>query len=60
MVKSDYRTTLHWEPEIRLSNDSNTEISFFTSDLKEEYIIEIEGITDSGIPVYTSSTFLVN
>ena len=59
-VKSDYRTTLHWEPEIRLLESDNIEVSFFTGDLKEEYIIEIEGITDSGIPVYTSSTFFVN
>lgn len=58
-IKPDYRTTLHWEPEIRLSKDKNMEISFFTGDLTDEYIIEIEGVTDSGIPVYTSSTFLV-
>ena len=59
-VNSDYRTTLHWEPEIRLLESDNMEVSFFTGDLKEEYIIEIEGITDSGIPVYSSSTFFVN
>jgi len=58
-MKSDYRTTLHWEPDIRLSDDGNMEVSFFTGDLKEEYIIEIEGVSDTGIPVYTSSTFLV-
>jgi len=59
-VKSDFRTTLHWEPEIRLSDTGNMEVSFFTGDLKEGYIIEIEGITDTGIPVHTSSTFFVN
>ena len=59
-VTTDYRTTLHWDPDIRLTNDNNVEISFFTSDLKGDYIIEIEGITDSGIPVHASSTFWVN
>ncbi len=59
--KQDIRTTLHWEPKIVLSKTSNkAEISFFTSDAKSNYAIKIEGITDSGIPVYHLSTLKVD
>ena len=58
-IGSDARTTLHWDPDIRLTKDDITEISFFTSDLKGDYVIEIEGVTDAGIPVHTISDFLV-
>ena len=59
-TKVDIRTTLHWEPKIRITKQNQTqEISFFTCDLKGDYIIEIEGISDSGIPLYQTSTFSV-
>ncbi|MDG1730662.1 MAG: hypothetical protein P8K68_02360 [Algibacter sp.] len=60
-TKPDIRTTLHWEPKIILSETSNkAEISFFTSDSKSNYAIKIEGVTDTGIPVYHLSTFEVD
>ncbi len=60
-LKQDIRTTLHWEPKIMLTNDSNkAEISFFTSDSKSNYAIKVEGITDTGVPVYHLSTFEVD
>jgi hypothetical protein len=56
----DLRTTLHWEPKIRITKQNQTQsISFFTSDIKGDYLIEIEGISDSGIPLYQTSTFSV-
>ncbi|WP_339614388.1 TonB-dependent receptor plug domain-containing protein [uncultured Winogradskyella sp.] len=59
-TKTDIRTTLHWEPKIRITRQNQTqEISFFTCDIKGDYIIEIEGISDSGIPLYQTSTFSV-
>lgn len=59
-LKQDIRTTLHWEPKIELDSTKNkVEVSFFTSDKKSKYAIKIEGITDSGIPVYHLSTFEV-
>lgn len=60
-IKQDIRTTLHWEPKIQLTETSNkAEISFFTSDTRSRYAIKIEGITDTGIPVYHSSIFEVD
>lgn len=61
MTKTDVRSTLHWEPKIRLSTQEPLkQVSFFTCDMKGKYIIEIEGITDSGIPVHKISYFSVN
>lgn len=56
---TDVRTTLYWEPDIRISDSKKAEISFFTCDSKGEYIIEVEGISDTGIPIFGSSTFTV-
>ncbi|MEP3836466.1 MAG: hypothetical protein ABJM36_02410 [Algibacter sp.] len=60
-MKADMRTTLHWEPKIVLNeNNIKAKISFFTSDKKSNYAIKIEGLTDSGIPVYHLSTLEVD
>jgi len=55
----DVRTTLHWDPQIRVSESNKKEISFFTCDAKGDYIIEVEGISDSGEPIHGVSTFTV-
>lgn len=57
--KQDIRTTLYWNPKIVITENSKTEVSFYTSDSKSDYAIEIEGITDSGVPVYYHATFKV-
>ena len=59
LMKADIRTTLHWEPQIRSNTKNTSEISFFTSDTKGDFIIEVEGISDEGIPVHGWTTFTV-
>ena len=60
-LKADIRTTLHWEPKIVLSEESTkATISFFTSDIKSNYGIKIEGITTSGRPFCHLSTLEVD
>lgn len=59
MMKADIRTTLHWEPSLRSRATAPTPVSFFTSDSKGDYIIEIEGISDNGTPIHGWSTFTV-
>ncbi|TDQ27750.1 hypothetical protein [Tenacibaculum caenipelagi] len=44
----DFRTQLLWEPRI---STKNNELSFFTSDIKGNFIIEIQGFNNSGKPV---------
>lgn len=59
-TKFDIRSTLYWNPKIRIMEQSQTEeISFFTGDLKGDYIIEVEGISDSGIPLHQTRMFSV-
>lgn len=57
--KADVRPTLYWNPQIKVTENMKPELSFFTSDSKGEYFIEIEGISGTGIPVYNTSTFTV-
>ena len=58
--KADVRTTLHWEPTIRITEDEPLkDVSFYTSDRVGDYIVEIEGISDSGIPLHEIMTFSV-
>lgn len=53
--KVDRRTTLYWNPSILTSKNSNADITFFTSDEKGTYQIEIEGVTETGIPFHQTS-----
>ncbi len=49
--KPDYRTTLHWEPNIEIKQKDSAEIQFYTGDTDGEYLIRVEGITYDGRPV---------
>lgn len=60
LAKADVRTTLHWEPKIRITENGGQEISFFSSDSEGDYLIEVEGISETGIPLHAISTFSVN
>ncbi len=48
IINSDKRTTIHWEPNIRLNEKGETGLSFYTADRPSTYTIVIEGITDDG------------
>ena len=47
-METDHRNTLHWEPNIVLNEDGEAEISFFTSDDEDKYLIHCEGRSDEG------------
>lgn len=57
--QTDIRTTLHWEPLIKTTKEAPSKILFFTGDIKSDYIIEIEGISDKGQPIHAIKTFNV-
>jgi len=44
----DFRTDLLWEPNIELTKDNNFELDFTSSDVKGEYELTIEGISNTG------------
>lgn len=54
----DYRTQLWWNPNIDFGDSAN-EISFFTSDLKGKFEINLQGFTKQGQPVSIIKTFSV-
>jgi hypothetical protein len=49
--KPDLRTTVYWAPDITTDNKGCAHISFYTSDIKGEYRIDLQGVTPSGKPV---------
>lgn len=57
--RADYRTTLHWLPNIEISDSNSSNFSFYTGDVPGTYIIKIEGITFDGQPVNTMQSFMV-
>ncbi|MFY0652144.1 MAG: hypothetical protein JXQ96_08935 [Cyclobacteriaceae bacterium] len=55
----DYRNTLYWNPDLNISANASVELEFHTSDDLGDYKIEVNGITESGTPVYFSESFKV-
>ncbi len=54
----NFNSLLYWNPNVELSN--NSQIDFVTSDLLGNFIIRVEGITESGQRLSASQTFSVN
>lgn len=54
----DYRYQLLWKPNINLASKED-HISFYTSDIKGNFEIVLEGFTENGQPVYVSKNITV-
>ena len=54
----DYRSTLYWDSDIILKK-GKTNVSFYTSDERSSYIIDVQGITRDGEPVVSQKIFTV-
>ncbi|MGY6520957.1 MAG: TonB-dependent receptor plug domain-containing protein [Mongoliitalea sp.] len=48
--KPDRRVTLFWEPMIETDVNGKASINFFNHDLESEILVEIQGLSFSGIP----------
>ncbi|TVR75173.1 MAG: hypothetical protein EA408_01035 [Marinilabiliales bacterium] len=57
--RPDYRTTLFWNPDISVDGNGRARVSFFTSDKLSAFRVIVEGLTETGIPVYASGEFRV-
>ena len=57
--KPDYRATLYWNPAIQTDQHGAATFSFFTSDEDAEYLIEVQGLTSDGNPVFEQSYMIV-
>ena len=60
--ENDYRSTLHWQPNININNSeqqNNSEIFFYTSDVPGKYVVKVQGITADGRPLSAMQVFEV-
>ena len=55
----DFRNSLYWNPELKVSGNNTIAVEFTTSQLEGEYHAEIQGITSSGIPLASSVSFSI-
>jgi TonB-dependent SusC/RagA subfamily outer membrane receptor len=44
----DLRTTIHWEPNVRIDSTGVATFSFYTADAETSYSVIIEGLTSNG------------
>jgi hypothetical protein len=49
--KPDLRTTLFWEPNIKVESNKNCSLNYYNADNASKIKIIVEGITSKGIPV---------
>lgn len=57
--KPDYRTTLFWEPDVRIDENGSSSVDFFTGDSSGSYMVKVEGMTNDGRPISALSTIVV-
>ncbi|WP_040497406.1 TonB-dependent receptor plug domain-containing protein [Fulvivirga imtechensis] len=57
-IVPDYRSTLFWEPDLQFNNNK-AQLTFYSSDQKGTYLIQLEGILKNGEPVYEKMTLEV-
>jgi hypothetical protein len=48
VIEPDYRSTIHWEPNITTDQNGRAKVSFYTSDIMDKYTIKIAGIDATG------------
>jgi hypothetical protein len=56
----DFRNVLSWSPEIKTNAKGKSSFSFYTSDLRGNYTIIIQGLTAQGLPGITTVNFTVD
>lgn len=47
----DFRSTIHWQPNIELNSENLEKIIFYNPDKETTIIVKAEGITEDGIPL---------
>jgi TonB-dependent SusC/RagA subfamily outer membrane receptor len=57
--KPDLRTTLYWEPNVNTDSNGNAFVSFFNPDNKSTININLEGISENGVPLVEKTTYNV-
>jgi len=47
-TKPDFRTTILWADKLKMDENGNIKVNFFTADMPNDYIYTFEGITEKG------------
>ena len=55
----DWRSTIHWEPIIRLNAGTGRSLSFYSADTPGRYTAIVEGMTTDGQPLFQTHSFVV-
>ncbi len=55
----DTRNALWWDPHVKTGSTGKTQVSFYTSDLKGQYVAVIQGLSSNGLPGSTIINFTV-
>ncbi|MDD3034070.1 MAG: hypothetical protein PHT25_05695 [Bacteroidales bacterium] len=55
----DYRTTILWDPDIRISPKGSARLKFHTPDYPGRFVMTVEGVDTSGKPIYLQTKFTV-
>jgi hypothetical protein len=55
----DYRNTLYWNPNIQLTANGTTSVSFYSCDQKGRYLGVLQGLDDKGNPIAQEFQFEV-
>ena len=55
----DYRSTIFWEPVIRIEKDKSSKLKYYNADNPSLIKIIVEGVTEEGIPVTGKTTYVV-
>ena len=48
--KTDFRTTIYWNPQIQTDSTGRAKVSFYTTDMNHDMEYVLEGITENGVP----------
>ena len=59
-TKPDFRTTIHWQPNLATDENGTASFSFYTADTPSTYTVVIEGVTDDGKIVYKRDKVVVD
>ena len=56
-ARPDVRTTLYWEPYVTTDADGKATVTFYNADPATTIDIEVEGLTDDGIPLTGTTNY---
>jgi hypothetical protein len=58
-IAPDFRSTIFWNPQIRIENGNETKFDFFNADEARTIKIIVEGVTGEGIPLTGKAEYIV-